>query len=396
MQIKEWQQGNNLNITLRGHFSGIPDSSTATTTVTEPNIFETLNNSNYNLEFDSYYAPYDMIMDTVTVKSPFIIPEGVEMLATVIKNDEILDVIPIVQGQSENIKSYGEDCAPRIWEDDFIRIVIAFNGNYDLLQFNDNNIVISISGCAAYDMYTPVLIPDEWFVYEESGPTYGWVKGYDLFKTGVKLHNRSGNEIFAYNSYVDEVKSTTSFLIQGFYLYIFDDLLMRTNKIKSPETCFYLDLLINNKSVTEYLGLPRLIQLNTDTNTYEVYQSFENNNADGYPVSRGDIITLKLYTKKKGGLYNGKIIECMLMGCSEDCASLEPEIVNVYERCEGVDECEWKFGASTELLPTDSNVIVGTPESGQTITPVIPERPDRDYVTLNSAFVTINGQKIWI
>ena len=89
---------------------------------------------------------------------------------------------------------------------------------------------------------------------------------------------------------------------------------------------------------------------------------------------------------------NGKIVQCSLYGCGPDCATLDSPLVAVYEPCED-EPCEWKYQVTRRCDPEEAKEARKNPEVS-TGSPTLPA--ERDYVTVDGIYVTINGERTWI
>jgi len=491
--IQPWRQANRFTLTMRGHWSGIPEGSNtvalsnydpfALDTVT-PLIREIASDGNYNTIYESFYAPLDFQLSAIAFKLPNFLPKGIAYKIKMRINGSQVDLIDIPEDEDHNQKQLNIECSSIIYEDDFIELEVVFNGNVDLLSFNANNVVFSISGCAWYGMYKAiyadleatvatteniilsgvqvidgfnvidddvVLVKDQtnlsenglwvvslsdWvryedyvsdqtigemgslydlvifvtngdtqnstdttnYVFTESGagaseiPLIDWNEGDSWYKGNIHLQNRSGNEILTDRVIIDTVKATHNFLIQGVSLSVFNDPLTVVKKLKDTTYCFYLDILVNGRSILPSIGFPRPISLDSSENLVQNYDMDVFNDTEGYPVRFGDVVSLKLYQKNPYIRINGKIIQAILYGCGPDCATLDNPLVSVYEPCEDTP-CEWKYTSTNECDPETAKAKRKDPAVLQT-TPSLPV--DRDYITVDSIYVTINGQRIWL
>jgi len=235
-----------------------------------------------------------------------------------------------------------------IWEDDFIEISVDFGDQsiWDQLSWNDNNMIVGISGCIWYEEYKSIF----------PGGTKTWNLGDAYFKTNVTLQNRSGNDIFSDRIFADIVKSPVSFLIQGLRLSMFEDKLMTEEELVRISSCFFVDILVNGRSVNLALGIERPIAIDSLLNTLKSFNSVYDN-VTGYPVVVGDDILIKIYQKNRTAKYNGKILQVILFGCASDCVTLVGEAVTVYELC-ATTPCVAKF---TVEVNCDPNKLLTAP-----------------------------------
>jgi hypothetical protein len=130
---------------------------------------------------------------------------------------------------------------------------------------------------------------------------------------------------------------------------MFEDNLMTDTILKKNSSCFFVDILVNGKSVNAALGIERPIAIDTISNTLKSFNS-QYDNVTGYPVIVGDDILIKIYLKNPNVRYNGKIIQVVLFGCSSDCATLISDSVTVYELCASTP-CVSKFTVEVNCDP---------------------------------------------
>jgi hypothetical protein len=223
-------------------------------------------------------------------------------------------------------------------------------------------------------------------------PLIEWEEGDKWFKGQVHLQNRSGNEELTDRVIIDSVKATHNFLIQGISISIFNDPLMVVRQLRNKGYCFYVDVLVNGRSILPILNFPRPIPIDPDNNRFKEYDLDVFNDAEGYPVRFGDVINLKIYQQNAFTRTNGKIIQCSLYGCGPDCASLDMPLVAVYEPC--ADEpCEWKYQIIDKCDPEAAKAARNDPTVKVT-TPSLPT--ERDYITVDGIYVTVNGERTWL
>lgn len=486
--IQPWKQANQFSLTLRGHWSSIPESS-QTVTLDDydpddidnvaPQIREIASDGNYNYIYDSFYAPVDFQLSGIAVKIPEFLPNNIEYRISVSVNGSKIETFSVPEDQDHNQKQYAVECKTLIHEDDFIQVNIEFSGDYELLSFNEHNAVFTISGCVWYGMYKQifadvdvlvattenitlsnvqsidgfyvqlgdwVLVKNQttasengiwevknsgaWtrpasyptlaslydqviyvqngttqnsidtnnYVFTSSGgstiqiPLMDWETGDKWYKTNIHLQNRSGNDILTDRVFIDNVKVTHDFLIQGASFSIWTDPLMVTKKYKTRDYCLYLDILVNSKSILPFLNFPRPIVIDMDDNQFKEYDIEVFNDMEGYPVRFGDNIVLKIYQPNKYIRTNGKVVQCSLYGCGPDCATLDSILVSVYEPCDD-NPCEWKYSLTEQCDPASAKAKKKNPVV-QTTTPSSPV--ERDYVTVDGLFVTVNGERVYI
>ena len=89
--VQEWQKSNNFSVTLRGHWQSVPDRNADVVLFTEiqdlisktpldADVAEIESDDNYNIIFDSFYAPTDFKIKCLTIrmnKRCFIVSFGV-------------------------------------------------------------------------------------------------------------------------------------------------------------------------------------------------------------------------------------------------------------------------------------------------------------------------------
>lgn len=165
--VQIWQRGNVFTLTFRGHWEKIPDPTQNTILLSElnallketpidPTIAEVTSDQNFNLKFDSFYAPLDFRMKAVSIKTPFVIPNDEQMEVTIKVDGGIVEILPIPAQVDHNIKQYQVECDFTVWEDSFVEIEVAFT-NYENFVFNEHNLDVSITGCAYYEEYLEIF-----------------------------------------------------------------------------------------------------------------------------------------------------------------------------------------------------------------------------------------------
>jgi len=486
--IQPWRQANRFTLTMRGHWSGIPEPA-STVPLSEydpyatddiaPQIREIASDGNYNTIYDSFYSPVDFQISGIGLKLPQFLPEGVSYKVSMKINGSQFELFEIPEDEDHNQKQYSIDCSNVIYEDDFVEVEITFEGDSTLLSFNENNIVFSVSGCMWYGMYKGIYADEEawvatteeinlsgaqmidgiiasdgdyvlvknqsataenglwmvsggghWgrhpsyptsasldgvvihvlygdtqnsvdntnYVFNDGGissaeiPLIEWTEGDKWFKGNIHLQNRSGNETLSDRVVIDTVKATHNFLFQGVSLSIFNDPLMVVPQLKNREYCMYLDLLVNGRSVLSYVNFPRPLYIDAGTNSFQDYDLEVFNDTEGYPIRFGDTVSLKLYQKNPYTRINGMIIQASLYGCGPDCATLDSPLVAVYEPCED-EPCEWKYQITEKC---DSEAIKEKRKDPTVIQTTPSLSVEKEYVTVDGLYVTINGTKTWI
>jgi hypothetical protein len=354
--IEYWQQANPFTITLRGHQRNIPypdseilkDSYNPEQYKLENDITSLIQqvtgNNNYNKTYDSFYSPVDFKFSAITIRLPDALPEKAEYKISFKINGGEIELLPIPQLQNYNIMIYGTECDIHVWEDDFIEVSVDFSDEsiYELLTWNNNNMTIALCGCFWYEAYKNAF-PEG---------TKEWELGDAYFKTNITLQNRSGNDLFTDRFFSDIVKSPVSFLIQGIRLSMFSDNLMTDDKLTRTNSCFYVDILVNGKSVNAALDIERPISIDSLETNLKNYNSTYNN-ISGYPVIVGDDILIKVYQKNQTAKFNSRILEVILFGCASDCATLQSDSVSVYELCATTTPCESKFTVEVNCNPNN-------------------------------------------
>jgi len=160
--FQPWRQGNHFTVTLRGHWQKIPEptgvlllsdyESELLSEQFDSQIREVVGTTNYNTLYDSFYAPVDFKIRGLTVRMPQPVPKKAQLEISVKVNEGVIDKFVIPEFEDHNMKRYELDCDFLIYEDDFIEIEVTFSG-YESLSFNENNIVVALSGCVSYLMY---------------------------------------------------------------------------------------------------------------------------------------------------------------------------------------------------------------------------------------------------
>jgi len=167
---------------------------------------------------------------------------------------------------------------------------------------------------------------------------------------------------------------------------------MVVKKLKNRNPCMYLDVLVNGRSVLPTLNFPRPLSVDATKTPFQEYDIDAFNDIEGYPVRFGDVIVLKLYQRNPYFRTNGQIIHAVLYGCGPDCATLDSPLVAVYEPCED-EPCEFKFQLTDRCDPDAAKAARKDPKV-ITTTPSVPT--DRDYITVDGIYVTINGERTWL
>lgn len=355
INIDYWQQSNPFTITLRGHHQDIPfpdqgilksDFDPILYKQQQSGLNSLINqmtgSNNYNKIYDSFFAPTDFKFSAITMRLPSPLPERTEIKVSFRVNGGEIELLPIPELQSYNQMIYGTDCDLHIWEDDYIEITVDFGDEsiWQELKWNDNNMIVGIAGCIWYEEYESIF----------PGGQKSWELGDSYFKTNITLQNRSGNDLLTDRIFADIVRSPVSFLIQGLRLSMFEDELMTDDKLPRIGSCFFVDVLVNGRSVNAALGIERPVAIDSINNSLRVFNSPSYDNVSGYPVVVGDDILIKIYQKNPTAKYNGKIIQVHLFGCASDCVTLVGEAVSVYELC-ATTPCEAKFTVEQNCDP---------------------------------------------
>jgi len=190
--IQPWRQANQFTLTMRGHWAGIPEESDTVLLSdydpyavddVSPQIREIASDGNYNTYFDSFYAPLDFQLSGLAFKIPTYLPEGVGYKIRVKVNGSQLELMQIPADEDHNQKTYAIECSSVIYEDDYIEVEVTFTGNGDLLSFNANNMVFSISGCAWYGMYKGIYADETATVATTEDITLSGPQLIDSFST---------------------------------------------------------------------------------------------------------------------------------------------------------------------------------------------------------------------
>jgi hypothetical protein len=214
------------------------------------------------------------------------------------------------------------------------------------------------------------------------------------FKQDLLLQNRSGNREISDRYLIDQIRSPISFQLQSIRLSAFEDELVEADIFQRPPSCFYVDVVVNNKSILPLLGFDQPISLDTVNDNYKVFDlEFLSNT--GFAIKRGDKIELRIYQRNRNAKYNGKIIQCYLAGCQEYKNMDAVDIVGVFELCDELDPCRAEV---TDTEPCEAPPVCTDPSININITGGGGVRPtdEREYVTLNGIYVTINGERIWL
>lgn len=357
--IEHWQQSNIFSVSLRGHDKYIPqqppetlaaDLGSSSDLVPKTDLTYYLQtkegDANFNSTYDSFYSPADFKMNAITLRTPIILPETVSYEVSIKVNGAEIELMPVPQAEDHNLKVYGTACDVSIWEDDYFEISINIQGDWNELNWNDHNLAVCISGCYWYEGYKSIF-PEG---------TKEWTLGDNYFKTNIMLQNRSGNDILKNRLFLDVVKSPMSFLLQGIRLSLFEDFLMTDEKLPRPYTCFYVDLLVNGKSVNKSLGLPYPASLDLLNTRLRSYNSVHNNK-QGFSILVGDDIMMRVYLRNFTASYNSKIIQANLIGCASDCVTNSSSPVTVYELC-AATPCVTKFAVNKPCTPAKRNPVV--------------------------------------
>ena len=163
--IQPWRQGNHFSLTLRGHWSRIPEPTQQIRLENyDPNevddivpiIKQVASENNYNVVYDSFYAPVDFKLRGMSFQMPEELAEDINYDITIRVNQSIIEKAKLLETEDHNQKRYELECDFLIYEDDFIEIEIEFDGEENNLEFNENNIVYSVAGCVWYGMYKEI------------------------------------------------------------------------------------------------------------------------------------------------------------------------------------------------------------------------------------------------
>lgn len=163
--VQPYRVGNPFAITLRGHWSGIPQKE-ETVSLSEYNPYtnsqtfdsglkKIISNENYNGVYDSFYAPVDFKISGLTVRMPTPLVKDAKLTIQLKVNGGVIEKFQIPEFEDNNAKSYSVDCSFLIYEDDKVEIEVEAN-DYEKLTFNDNNITVVVSGCVSYFMYKEI------------------------------------------------------------------------------------------------------------------------------------------------------------------------------------------------------------------------------------------------
>lgn len=406
LTIEPYQQGNPFALTLRGHSTIIPypeeyvlkedynpDVYINASLSYSEQVIELAGESNFNPIYDSFFAPVDCKLKAITLRLLKPLPETNEYKVSIKLNGGEIELLPVPRNQDHNQLTYGVECDLHIWEDDFIEITVDVGGigDYERLSFPNHNMVTAISGCIVYDEYKDIF----------PGGTIPWEEGDEFFKTNLTLQNRSGNNDITDRIFMDVVRSPITFLIQGIRLSMFEDRLITVDLYERVSGCFFLDILVNGKSVNRALQIDAPAAIDTLDNSLKSYNSGSYDNKNGYPVRIGDDVILKIYQLNRTAKYNGKIAECILFGCSSDCVNLATQAISVYELC-STEPCIAKFTVEQNC---DPNKLLTAPNKTNPIIDIEPspfeQRTGEDidtlgYVVRRGDYVIINGKRIYI
>lgn len=358
--IENWQQANVFTVTLRGHEQYIPlpeepvrEDTFDPASLNQSDIDIMIQNdddkTNYNTIFDSYYAPADFKMKTITLRLPEQLPKTVEYAISIKVNGAEIELFPIPELQDHNQKIYGTECDVHIWEDDFIQISVTIEEDkWKKLSWNNHNLIVAVAGCFWYEEYASI--------FEDA--TQEWSEGASYFKTNITLQNRSGNDVFSDRIFADIVRSPISFILQSLRLSMFEDELMTDDKFPRIGSCFFVDVLVNGRSVNDKLGLPRPVSIDSLEQNLKSYNSVHDD-VTGYPVLLGDDLLIRVYQRNLTAKFNSKILQVILIGCAPDCATLIATPVSVYELCT-TEPCVTKFSMTKkcDTVPTKKNPII--------------------------------------
>lgn len=216
-----------------------------------------------------------------------------------------------------------------------------------------------------------------------------------FFKQNILLQNRSGNREITDRYYLDQVRSPVSFKLQSIRIMAFEDDLREADLFERPPSCFYIDLILNRKTLLPMLGLDALIPVDTVNNNIKIFDiSFDN--VSGVDIKRGDNIEMRVYQRNKNAKYNGKIIQCYLAGCSPLRFYEVYDMVGVYKPCTDqpcIPENPDPEQCEPPVPCLDPNVNVLTSGVAGSVMPI---PSDREYVTLSGKYVLLNGEKIWL
>ena len=145
--FEPFRQSSSFVVNLRGHWSGIPNIKEDYNNKIFSQLDEISNSrANYNVFYDSFFAPMDFKISAISVKMPKPITSGSNLLINILVDGSKVENCQVRVNEFHNIKIYSEDCDVTIYEDSFVEIVVE-SDDYSSLTFNENNIVVSISGC---------------------------------------------------------------------------------------------------------------------------------------------------------------------------------------------------------------------------------------------------------
>jgi hypothetical protein len=162
--VQPYRVGNSFAVTLRGHWSGIPEKEERETLDTynpysiqtfDSDLKKIIGNENYNGVYDSFYAPVDFKISGLTVRMPVPLIKDAKLTLQLKVNGGVIEKFQIPEFSDNNAKSYTVDCSFLIYEDDKIEVEVEAQ-DYEKLTFNDNNITVVVSGCVSYFMYKEI------------------------------------------------------------------------------------------------------------------------------------------------------------------------------------------------------------------------------------------------
>ncbi len=269
----------------------------------------------------------------------------------------------------------------------------AWTRHVDYIDLDSlNNVVIHVlygQTQNSIDVHNYILAGDG---ESTSMPIMEWYEGDKWFKSNMHLQNRSGNESLIDRVIIDAAKCTHNFLIQGIAISIVDDPLMVVKQLKSIEYCYFVDIMVNGRTILPTLGFPRPIPIDAETNQFKRYDIGVFNNLEGYPIRFGDVVTMKIYQKNPYARNNGKIIQCVIYGCGPDCATVDMPAVAVYEPCtEG--PCEWTHQFKDKCDPKAAKESRTDPEVNVTDTTF---STDESEESSGQMYVVVNGERVWL
>lgn len=341
MQIEQWQITNEFTITLRGHRTNVPDSDIEQKRPPKTKLdlikHGLQDDSNFNPIFDSFYAPTDFYIYSISATLPKHIKNGDKIRAEIRIDGSLVDIFEIREEYEGNMKLYNPETTILVKEDSLIEIIVEVDG--EDFEINEHNMNIAISGQISYNQYKNVFGEDD-VEWEQNKIT----------DTSLLLRNRSGNDLFQTEHKMDRIRNTRDFWLNGFSLVMFDDSF--ADYVTDTDECIFVDLRADGKSIFNQLLCPLPIPLSPKTHK-EYFFNIEFD--ESIFIKKGIIFDIFVYLNNKYNKIKGKVINALLYGKCYESAYATPNL-SIYELCEfaTIDD-EWVLSTFIPCIPLPIN-----------------------------------------